>query len=88
LGRLPKRLLSAMVKNDEFLGTVSTNPYTFRQNNLTHFVMYINGRQVPTDGGLSLDMCHEKTSVMGFKSLFIGSGIHHSNAGLLLSHDM
>jgi hypothetical protein len=77
-----------MVKNDDFLGTVATNPYNFRHNNLTHFVMYVNGRQVPSEGGLTLDMGHEKTSVMGYRTLFTGSGIHHSNAGLLITHDM
>ena len=88
LGRLPKRLLFVMVKNEEFLGTVATNPYTFRHYDMTHFVMYVNGRQVPSEGGLSLDMGHEKTSVMGYRTLFTGSGIHHSNTGLLISHDM
>jgi hypothetical protein len=33
-------------------------------------------------------MGHEKTSVMGYKTLFEGSGIHHSNSGILVSHDM
>ena len=33
-------------------------------------------------------MDHEKTSVMGYRTLFDGSGIHHSNAGLQITHDM
>jgi hypothetical protein len=32
-------------------------------------------------------MGHEKTSVMGYNTLFEGSGIHHSNAGLQITHD-
>jgi hypothetical protein len=38
--------------------------------------------------GLSLDMDHDKTSVMGYRTLFDGSGIHHSNTGLQITHDM
>ena len=33
-------------------------------------------------------MDHEKTSVMGYMTLFEGSGIHHSNSGLQITHDM
>ena len=77
-----------MIKNEEFLGTVSTNPYNFHHYNVAHFVVYVNGKQVPSKGGLSLHMGHEKTSVMGYRTLFAGSGIHHSNTGLLISHDM
>ena len=32
-------------------------------------------------------MDHEKTSVMGYRTLFEGSGIHHSNAGLQITRD-
>jgi len=33
-------------------------------------------------------MDHENTSVMGYRTLFEGSGIHHSNAGHQITHDM
>jgi len=33
-------------------------------------------------------MGHEKTSVMGYRTLFEGSGIRHSNSGLQITHDM
>jgi hypothetical protein len=33
-------------------------------------------------------MDHEKTSVIGYRTLLEGSGIHHSNAGLQITHDM
>jgi len=33
-------------------------------------------------------MDHEKTSVMGNRTLFEISGIHHSNSGLQITHDM
>ena len=33
-------------------------------------------------------MSHEKTSVRGYATLFEGIGIHHSNSGLQVTHDM
>jgi hypothetical protein len=47
----------------------------------------VNGKRVPNQG-LTLDMEHEKTSVMCFRTLFDGSGIHHSNSGPQITHNM
>jgi hypothetical protein len=49
--------------------------------------MFVNDRQVPNET-LTSDMSHEKTSVIAYKTLFEGSGIHHSNSGLQVTHDM
>jgi len=78
---IPKRLLFTIIKNTDFNGSVDTNPYKFRHYDISEFSLYVNGTRVPSDG-LSLDMDHEKTSVMGCKTLFEGSGFHHSNTGL------
>jgi len=67
-----------MVKNTEFLGSVTTKPYHFGHYDVSSFALKVNGRQVPTEG-LSLVMDHEKTSVMGYRALFEVSGFHHSN---------
>ena len=66
---------------------METKPFNFRHYNLDSFALYVNGKQVPSVG-LTLGMDHEKTSVMGYRTLFEGSGIHHSNAGLQITHDM
>jgi len=66
---------------------MATNPFHFRHYDLDSFALYVNGKQIPSEG-LSLGMDHEKTSVMGYRTLFEGSGIHHSNAGLQITHDM
>ena len=76
-----------MLKNTVFLGSLTTNHYYLRHYDLSSFALNVNGRQVPTKG-LSLIMDHEKTSVMGYRTLFEGSGIHHSNSGLQITHDM
>ena len=36
--------------------------------------------------GLTLDVNHEMTSVMGYRTLFEGSGIHHSNSVQQITH--
>jgi len=64
-----------------------TNPYKFRHYDIGEFSLYVNGRRVQSEG-LSLDMDNEKTSVMGYRTLFEGSGIHHSNTGLQITSDM
>jgi hypothetical protein len=60
-----------MVKNTDFLGSMATNPFKFRHYDLDCFALYVNGKQIPSEG-LSLGMDHEKTSVMGFRTLFEG----------------
>jgi hypothetical protein len=47
----------------------------------------VNGKQVPNEG-LYLGTNHEKTSVIGYRMLFETSGIHHSNSGLQITHEM
>jgi hypothetical protein len=75
-----------MLKNKDFLGSIDTNPYFFRHYDLNSFALYVNGKQIP-GGGLSLDTSQEKT-VMAYRTLFEGSGIHHSNSGLQITPDM
>jgi hypothetical protein len=85
LGPITKRILFTMVKNTDILGSMATNPFDFHHYDLDSFVLYVNGKH-PSEG-LSLGMDHEKTSVMGYRTLFEGSGIHHSNAGLQITRD-
>jgi len=49
--------------------------------------MYVSVRQIPSES-LSLNMDQEKTSVKGYATLFEGIGIHHSNSGHQITHDM
>jgi hypothetical protein len=49
--------------------------------------MFVNGRQIPSES-LVIDTGHENSSVLAYQTLFEGSGIHHSNSGLQITHDM
>jgi hypothetical protein len=86
LGALPKRLLLTMMKNADFNGSVHTSPYKFRHYD-SEISLYVNGKRVPSEG-LTLDMDNGETSVKGYRTLFEVSGIHHSNTGLQITHDM
>jgi len=59
LGPIPKRLSFTMIKNKDFLASIDTNPYFFRHCDLQSFALYVNGKQIPGGGGLSLDTSHE-----------------------------
>jgi len=87
LGLVPKRLLFTMVKNADFIGTMDANPYKFQHYDISDFSLFVNGKQYPNEG-ISLGMDHEKTYVMGYRTLFEGSGIHHLKAGHQITHDM
>ena len=87
LGTIPKRLLFAMVNNSDFTGSVNSNPFNFHHFKINHFVMYVNGQQIPS-GGLSLNTRHEKETTLAYQTLFTGSGIHHGNTGNQITHDM
>jgi len=76
---VPKRPVFIMVNNTDFLGFMNKNLYYIRHFVLSYFARNVNGRQIPTEG-LALNMGNEKTSAMGFRTLFEASGIHHSNS--------
>jgi hypothetical protein len=63
------------------------NPYNFTLSDLNYYSIFVNGKQFP-NGSLSLDMGHEKTSVMGYSTLVEVSGINYSNTGLHIIHDI
>ena len=49
--------------------------------------MHVNGQQIPS-GGLTVGTGQEKTTTMAYQTLFSGSGIHHGNSGIQITHDM
>jgi hypothetical protein len=68
------------------LGSVNTNPYNFHHYDLNYLALYVNGKQIPS-GRQTMDMGHEKASVMAYRTLFVGCGIHQSNSELQITHD-
>ena len=68
LGPIPKRLLFTIIMNKDFLESIDTNPYFFRQYDLQNFALYVNGKQIPGGGGFSLDTSYEKKSGNGIQN--------------------
>ena len=76
-----------MIKIADLNISVDTNPYKFKHYHISEFSLYVNGKRVASHG-LTLDMYHKKTSVIGYRTLVEVSGVHHSNSGQQITHDM
>jgi len=76
-----------MVKNTEFIGSLDTKPYQFQHYDIGDFSLFVDGKRFPKEG-ISLSTDSVKTSVMGYRTLFVASGLHHSKSGLQKTHDM
>jgi len=87
LGPVPKRLLFTMFKNTESIGPLNANSYKFRHYDISDFSTFLNGKHFPINCR-SLGMDQEKTSVVGYRTLFESSGIHDSKSGLQITHDI
>jgi len=74
-----------MIKNKDFTCSLDNKPFYFSHFNLNHFTLFYNGRPIPSEG-LPIDTSNEKTSVFAYNTLFEGSGLRHSNAGLQVTH--
>jgi hypothetical protein len=62
------------------------SPYNFCHFGLIHFVMYVNGKQISFEG-LPIDTGHEKTTVLGYRTLIEDPDIYHSNTDLQITYD-
>jgi len=82
MGRIPKRLLFTVIANNDFLGTINTNSYKFQHFGLRSFAMYVNGRQSLARVCLLILVMRQ----LWVTRLFEGSGIHHLNSGLQITH--
>jgi hypothetical protein len=48
---------------------MDSDPYNFRHYDMTNFSLFVSGKQYPNEG-LSIDMSHEKSSVLASNTLF------------------
>ena len=59
LDPLPKRVLYAMIMNNDFNSSVDTNTYNLRYY-MSVFSLYVNGKRLSSEG-FTLDIYHEKS---------------------------
>lgn len=73
-----------MLRNVDFTESAVTNRYLFRHFVLNYFVVYVNGRQVPSEG-LSPNKVDTQTCTTTYQTLFCGLGIHHGKTGIYIT---
>jgi len=86
LGTIPKRLLITMVKN-RFSRLFGHQPVQFSTLQ-SQQICYVCEREKSSKRRLISMYGSGKSSVMVYRTLFHGSGIHHSNACFQITHDM
>lgn len=87
-GQIPDRLVIAMVDSDAYNGSYTKSPYNFKHNNLRYLGVFANGNQVPQK---PLQLKYSETGgqgfIMGYQSLFTGSGIMYGDHGNQISRE-
>lgn len=83
VGKLPNVLLFTIVENEAYTGSKTKNPFNFKHSNLSHFSLYVNGVQVPNQV-IETDFAG-KQYTRAYRTLFTGTGIHHSDNGHQIS---
>ena len=79
LGQLPKRIIIGCVDNDAFNGSVTKNPFNFKHNKINFLVMYLDGKQIPSDP-LKPDFTR-MSYVRSFIQLFTATGKMYHDEG-------
>ena len=87
-GQIPDRLVITMVDSDAYNGSYTRSPYNFKHNNLRYLGVFANGNQVPQKP-LQLKFSEEggQGFIMGYQSLFTGSGIMYGDHGNQISRE-
>jgi hypothetical protein len=83
LGQLPKLVVLGMVKNASYNGN-RNNPFNFEMFKLTQLALYSNGKLV-TGRPLTFETNGESKNIMGYHSMFAGTGIFHTDDGIDIS---
>ena len=73
LGKVPRRVVVGLVRNDAYVGDKAHNPFNFQLFNLKSLKLLVNGEEYPTPGIELEDNGH----VNGYNSLFLESGTMH-----------
>jgi len=85
LGQIPKRIVIGLVENAAFNGAYNKNPFNFQHFKATEVGIYVNGEAQPMSA-LKLNF-ETKQYLMGYMSLFSGTGTLYHNQGNKISRD-
>ena len=78
LGKIPRRVLVALVTNAAYAGIRNQNPFNFTLSGLKTLKLLVNGEEYPA-AGIELD---QNGHVNGYNSLMLGGGNMHRGLGL------
>lgn len=82
IGQKPNILLFAMLNNNSYCGTRNKNPFYFKNFGLQQFVLYVDGKQIPSK---PLVMQHSNAegnlTSRAYNSLFTATGINYFDKG-------
>ena len=84
LGRIPERILIALVKNNSFVGSASTNPYHFQHYYMTKLVFYLKGVQLPPEP-LTMDCSSPSVATRDNEILFSSIGFVHDDRAHMIT---
>jgi hypothetical protein len=84
-GQLPKRCIIGFVSNKAFNGTYDSNPYNFKNYNLSFLSLYVDSVQIPSKPFVP-DFAN-KLYIREYDSLFQGSGVFYKDIGNDISRE-
>ena len=85
LGQVPIRLLLTLVENTAFNGSYKKNPFRFQHFDASQVGVYVNGESTPSK---ALQLNYDQSQyLMGYMSLFHGTGQLFHDKGLQISRD-
>jgi hypothetical protein len=86
-GPITERLLIALVKNSSFVGPASSNPFEFKNYDMTQFVLYVNGVQYPAQP-LTMNCSSTLGVTRAYETFFSSTGIHHDDRGHMITQEI
>jgi hypothetical protein len=69
VGLQPSRVVVAFLKDENYNGSLLTNPFHFQNLDITRIALKMNGKNVPYSSGLELDFANNAYHE-GYRSLF------------------
>ncbi len=89
LGQLPHRLVIGFVDNDAYNGVLTKNPYNFKNMNLNHLSVMIDGQHVPESKPLTpkFTVAGGQNYVRSYQTLFSGLNKMYQDTGPFISRE-
>ena len=84
-GRLPRRLVVALVESAAFSGAINKNPFKFDHHGLNYLCAYVDGVRYP-NRALTPDFENGKY-IEAYQTLFNGTGLRNDNQSLAITRD-